>query len=485
MKIIYNIIKEEIISNTTDNNDLRQQLLSHLDTLNKQKLNILFAGETGAGKSSTINAIFDRDIFTVGESVDPETSVISKYEIDNLILWDSPGFGDSPENDKKYAKSIASLLTAKDDSGEFLIDAAVIILDASNRDMCTAYEMLNKVIIPYLGDKSRIVIAINKADFAMYGHNWDNENNVPNPVLLDHLEEKVSSVSRRIYESTGIQSECIYYSAPNRYNISKLLLAVINAIPVEKRFMVISGLNKDTEIWKNNDNKKEYTEIRKSIGFSVTSALKGDANMVKKLTLNTLEAILKEVDEASLNKSRIISDIQNRNVRLIIQECSDYSFKHGNAGLVVAAGLGAAGVGGAVAGLGAAGVGGAVAGGGAAAGGGTIMGLLGGGAAAAEGAAAGAAAGSAVPIVGTIIGAGVGLIIGGLIGGSITANQKKKKARLYQEAISKQNGQIKALVKEVQSLQENDRKSNAQIDRLKYLLGVLSSYADVKAALAA
>lgn len=282
MKIIYNIIKEEIISNTTDNNALRQQLLSHLDTLNKQKLNILFAGETGAGKSSTINAIFDRDIFTVGEWVDPETSVISKYEIDNLILWDSPGFGDSPENDKKYAKSIASLLTAKDDSGEFLIDAVVIILDASNRDIRTAYEMLNKVIIPYLGDKSRIVIAINKADFAMYSRNWDNENNVPNPVLLDHLEEKVSSVSRRIYESTGIQSECIYYSAPNRYNISKLLLAIINAIPVEKRFMVISGLNKDTEIWKNNDNKKEYTEIRKNIGFSVTSALKGDANMAKK-----------------------------------------------------------------------------------------------------------------------------------------------------------------------------------------------------------
>lgn len=486
MKIIYNIIKEEIISNTTDNNDLRQQLLSHLDTLNKQKLNILFAGETGAGKSSTINAIFDRDIFTVGESVDSETSVISKYEIDNLILWDSPGFGDSPENDKKYAKSIASLLTAKDDSGEFLIDAVVIILDASNRDMCTAYEMLNKVIIPYFEDKSRIVIAINKADFAMHGHNWDNENNVPTPVLLDHLEEKVSSVSRRIYESTGIQSECIYYSAPNRYNISKLLLAVINAIPVEKRFMVISGLNKDTEIWKNNDNKKEYTEIRKNIGFSVTSALKGDANMVKKITLNTLEAILKEVDEASLNKSRIISDIQNKNVRLIIQEYSDYSLKHGLAGLGVVAGLGVAA--GGAAGLGAAGLGaagGAVAGGSAAAGGGTIMGLVGGGAAAAEGAAAGAAAGSAVPIVGTLIGAGVGLLIGGLIGGTIAIKQRQKKERLYQEVMSKQNGQIKALVKEVQSLQENDRKSNAQIDRLKYLLGVLSSYADVKAALAA
>lgn len=302
MNIIYDIIKKEIISNTTDNNDLRQQLLSHLNILNEQKLNILFVGATGVGKSSTINAIFDRNISTVGEWVYPETSVISKYEIDNLILWDSPGFGDSPENDKKYAKSIASLLTAKEDSGEFLIDAIVVILDASSRDMGTAYEMLNKIIIPYLGDKSRIVIAINKADLAMYGRNWDNENNVPNTVLLNHLEEKVPSVSRQIYESSGIQSECVYYSAHYKYNIFKLLLAAMNAIPVEKRFMVVSGLNKDPEIWKNNDNNKEYSaEIRKSIEFSLTSALKGaEAGAIAGASIGKLVPIIGPIIGAAL-----------------------------------------------------------------------------------------------------------------------------------------------------------------------------------------
>ena len=186
--------------------------------------------------------------------------------------------------------------------------------------------------------------------------------------------------------------------------------------------------------------------------------------MGKKITLNTLEAILNEVDEASNNKSRVISDIQNSDVRQIIQDCSDYALNHGISGLGIGAGLGVAGAAGGIA----AGIGGAAAGGGLAAGGGAIMGLVGGGAAAAEGAAAGAAAGSAVPIVGTLIGAGVGLLVGGLIGGTIIAKQKQKRESLYQEAISKQNGQISALKREVQSLQDKINKKDEEIERLKY-----------------
>ena len=195
--------------------------------------------------------------------------------------------------------------------------------------------------------------------------------------------------------------------------------------------------------------------------------------MAKKVTLDTIEEILNEVDKASLSKSRGISDIQNKDARHIIQECSEYSLNNGIAG------LGIAGAAGGIA------AGSAIAGSGLAAGGGTIMGLVGGGAAAAEGAAFGATAGSAVPVVGTIIGAGVGLLVGGLIGSAITAKEKQKRERLYQEAISKQERQIKILIQEVQDLQNKLTKTNEENARLKYLLGVLSAYTDAKSALAA
>lgn len=209
--------------------------------------------------------------------------------------------------------------------------------------------------------------------------------------------------------------------------------------------------------------------------------------MAKKVTLDTLEAILNEVDKASYNKSRVISDIQNRDVRQIIQDRSDYSLKRGNARLETATKLVVAGTAGGIA----AGICGGAAGGGIAAGG-----AIAGGHAALTAAAAGAVAGSAVPIAGTLIGAGVGLLIGGIIGRKKAEKEKQKREILYQEATSKQNGQISALTREVQSLQDKINKKDAEIARLKYqndalnarlkyLAGVLSAYEGATAALAA
>lgn len=56
----------------------------------------------------------------------------------------------------------------------------MVILDGSSRDLGTSYELINKVIIPNLGeDKSRLLIAINQADQAMKGRNWNEETNQP------------------------------------------------------------------------------------------------------------------------------------------------------------------------------------------------------------------------------------------------------------------------------------------------------------------
>ena len=207
--------------------------------------------------------------------------------------------------------------------------------------------------------------------------------------------------------------------------------------------------------------------------------------MGKKVSLETIQELLKEVDKANINRARVISDVQNKEARTIIQECSDIVMKTGHAGLAglgAAYGLGAAGAAIGAAGAGA-GIGGAAAGGGIAAGGGAIMGIVGGGAAAAEGGAIGAAAGAPIPIIGPLIGAGVGIVIGGIVGGVIVAKQKNKRERLYQEGMSKQNGAIKALTNEVQELQQKVSKKDEEIARLKYLVGLLSAYIDSMGAL--
>ena len=236
----------------------KSKLLKNLFHLKEQKINLMITGATGSGKSSTINALFDIEVAKVGSGVNPETKKITRYELDNLILWDSPGLGDGKEADARYTKDIINKLLEKDEKGNFLIDLVLVILDGSSRDLSISYEIINNVIIPNLGEnkKNRILVAINQADMAMKGRNWNYKENKPEPELVKFLEEKVKSVSKRIKEATGLDITPIYYSAgfkedgikQNPYNLSKLLYYIIKHTPKEKRTMYAQNINQNAEM---------------------------------------------------------------------------------------------------------------------------------------------------------------------------------------------------------------------------------------------
>ncbi|MCQ2049664.1 MAG: 50S ribosome-binding GTPase [Candidatus Saccharibacteria bacterium] len=269
------------ISNSNMDESVKRLLLKNLLLLKDKKVNLMITGATGCGKSSTINALFDAEVAKVGVGVDPETMDIQKYELDNLVLFDSPGLGDGKEADNRHAKNIISKLNEKDANGNPLIDLVLVVLDGSSRDLGTSYELINQVIIPNLGaDNRRILVAINQADMAMKGRNWDRENNKPLPELVDFLEDKVESVKRRIKEGTGIDVEPIYYSAGFKdgetaqakpYNLSKLLYYILQYTPKEKRVAVARNMNSNREMWEDDDEQKDYRKgIIESIAESVS-----------------------------------------------------------------------------------------------------------------------------------------------------------------------------------------------------------------------
>ena len=144
----------------------KNKLMVNFFHLKNQKINLMITGATGCGKSSTINALFKTEVAKVGVGVDPETMEITKYEWNNLVLWDSPGLGDGKEADNRHAKNIIKKLNEKNEKGELLIDLVLVILDGSTRDLGTSYELINQVIIPNLGKnkEKRILVAINQAD---------------------------------------------------------------------------------------------------------------------------------------------------------------------------------------------------------------------------------------------------------------------------------------------------------------------------------
>ena len=287
---IFETMQEHIMGAGIDEST-RRKMLKNVMRLKEQKINIMVTGATGCGKSSTINALFDTEVAKVGVGVDPETMEIEKYELDNLVLWDTPGLGDGREADNRHAKNIINKLLERDKDGNALIDLVLVILDGGSRNMGTDYELINNVIIPNLGPEKerRILVAINQADMAMKGRNWDYKKNEPDEQLKEFLDNKAASVRDRIYEATGLRVEPIYYSAgymedggvQNRpYNLSKLLYYIVKATPSEKRAVYVNNVNNDEAMWVDNDEILDYgSETRKSIFDSIKDGVSDGADI--------------------------------------------------------------------------------------------------------------------------------------------------------------------------------------------------------------
>ena len=205
-------------------------------------LDVMVTGVTGAGKSTTLNTIFKKNVATVGKGVDPETMDLDSYSLNDVFrLWDTPGLGDGVANDEIHKRKLVDLLykTYSLDGNIYgWIDSAIVVLEGLNRDMGSTYTLLNEVIVPNI-QADRILVVINQADMAMKGRHWNKETNRPDEVLVDFLERQALSIQNRVKEATGVTiRKPVYYSAEYGYNIEKLLDFIIDNMIVERRPLV-------------------------------------------------------------------------------------------------------------------------------------------------------------------------------------------------------------------------------------------------------
>lgn len=202
-------------------------------------LDVMVTGVTGAGKSTTLNAFFQKTVAKVGDGVDPETMELDAYALNDYFrVWDTPGLGDGVEMDKIHKKKLVDLLYktySKDNQIYGFIDMALVIIEGSTRDMGSTYTLLNEVIVPNI-QKDRILVAINQADIAMKGFYWNNITKLPDPQLISFLNEKAISIKERVKEATGVDIITpVYYSAEYGWNVKAVFDFIINNMPTEKR----------------------------------------------------------------------------------------------------------------------------------------------------------------------------------------------------------------------------------------------------------
>lgn len=205
-------------------------------------LDVMVTGVTGAGKSTTLNSFFQKNIAKVGCGVEPETMELGEYELNNTFrVWDTPGLGDRVEIDKIHKKKILDLLYktySLDGNSYGFIDMVLVVVEGANRDMGTTYTLMNEVIVPNI-QNDRIFVVINQADVAMKGRHWNYALNSPDEQLIDFLEEQAYSIQKRVKEATGIEIiKPVYYSAEYGYNVKAVFDLIIANMPISRRPLI-------------------------------------------------------------------------------------------------------------------------------------------------------------------------------------------------------------------------------------------------------
>lgn len=306
----------------------KTEIVQLLQKLRDTKVNILLVGGTGTGKSSTINALFDMDAAKVGIGSKPETMDIRSYELENLIIWDTPGLGDSEANDKKYKNMIAEKLKEKDASGRLLIDMVFLIIDGKTRDYKSAYSLIHH-IAPYLGKtkeerENRLLVGINKCDMADDGDGWDKVRALPDANLRQVLDERVQTTQKRILDDTGLSVTVFYYSAgrvtrdnirAKPYNLGKLQTIIMQRIPEKKRLIIEKEANNDENNFNSNDSNiyaaqkdkmveksilAHIMDLSKATGSAVWGAVAGVGSVIKNVVEKNGEIVAKGAFELAM-----------------------------------------------------------------------------------------------------------------------------------------------------------------------------------------
>ncbi len=216
---------------------------TNLRRIGVRPLDVMVTGATGAGKSTTLNALFQKSVAKVGIGTDPETMELDAYELNDCFrVWDTPGLGDSVKADYEHKKKLIELLYKTYESEGRLygfIDLVAVVIEGCNRDMGTAYTLLNEIIVPNF-QKKRILVLINQADAAMKGRHWNYDAKMPEKCLIQFLDEQALSVQKRVYEATGVKiPKPVYYSAEYGYHIKAVYDFIIDHMPMERRELKI------------------------------------------------------------------------------------------------------------------------------------------------------------------------------------------------------------------------------------------------------
>lgn len=208
---------------------------------------VAIIGETGVGKSSTLNSLFNAgaeisnteactreamEIRVPLGSMLAKTMKIDTVEasLGDLIVYDMPGLGEGLSARDQHLMTYADVLSR--------VDAAVWILDAPVRSIefaQTEMARLDKALTTHM------TFALNKIDMVAPGETaWYTPANLPSPEQEMNIKLRMADVEKKVREALPHwRGKVIGYSAKRRFNLPQLFAAMLDGVARERRWVLV------------------------------------------------------------------------------------------------------------------------------------------------------------------------------------------------------------------------------------------------------
>jgi|GEM_PF-1042557 len=241
---------------------------------------LIFAGKTGVGKSSVINALLKDNYCEVG--VTPQTRDQAEYlwteEDENFVIVDAPGFSEAEKEDEEYDEKIQALARSK---GHIL----VLVFKADDRalkdeaDFLRRWNHANENQIP-------VFIIINQIEKVSPNRDWN-----PAELNLKALENERSEKEKNIIKYLDYVSsvedfknlKLVPFNAgehaldvDSQYGVSDLVQTIHRYLPEGAKADFLRRISKEEKARKKHRqllNDEGSKIIKKYSGFAFTAAV--------------------------------------------------------------------------------------------------------------------------------------------------------------------------------------------------------------------
>jgi predicted GTPase len=193
---------------------------------------VALVGETGVGKTSTINALFGAGLPI--SHTRACTQIETEIEVERggpLRVVDLPGLGEDLDADKLHMETYARVLPTA--------DVILWVIKADNRAIANVQTALRRLSRKKTLEVRRLVIALNQVDLLQPGA-WDATINQPSPEQeetiarrRDDVADKIRRAIRRVPDR-----QIVAYSAVRFYNLELLLEALLLACDERRRWVL-------------------------------------------------------------------------------------------------------------------------------------------------------------------------------------------------------------------------------------------------------